>query len=210
MTDNSYYILRDGVKTGPFTYQELTDMGIEANTRVVPSAGNNWENAADLPEFYEYFEAQGHIFPTEDNLASFWWRLAAYVIDNILVLFLLSLIVPNLIMDVYNNQLNDTVTDAALMARLKFNLVAFAAMTIYNTLFEITNMRGSIGKKVCRIKVVDADGLKLTLGKALLRNSFKFISGAALCIGYLHILWDEHRQAWHDQVARTYVVRPEA
>jgi uncharacterized RDD family membrane protein YckC len=96
------------------------------------------------------------------------------------------------------------------MNQLKLNLIGFSVSVIYNTLFEATPMRGSIGKKLCKMAVVDADGKGLSLGKAFIRNLSKFISGAALCIGYLNILWDEHRQGWHDQIARTYVIRQEA
>ena len=76
MTDN-YYILQDGEKTGPFTYGELMDMGLDVNTRIVSETGSDWQNAADIPDFFEYFEARGHAFPTEDNLATFWVRLLA-------------------------------------------------------------------------------------------------------------------------------------
>lgn len=206
MTD-SYYILRDGVKTGPFTYDELTDMGLDANTRVVSSTGNNWEAASDMPDFYEYFEAKGHTFPTEDNLATFWWRLAAYVIDNIVVLMLLAVILPDLFITIYKNELADNMSTEALMARVKLNAISFVVTTIYHSLFEASKWRGSIGKKICNLTVIDADGIGLGIGRAFLRNVSKFLSAIVFCIGYLNILWDDHRQGWHDQIARAYVIR---
>ncbi|MBD1392726.1 RDD family protein [Mucilaginibacter glaciei] len=209
MTD-SYYILRDGVKTGPFTYDELIEMGLDANTRVVAANGNTWEAASDMPDFYDYFEARGHNFPTEDNLATFWWRFAAYLIDNILVLILLAIVIPDLFITIYKNELADNITDDALMARLKLNGISFIVTTIYHSLFEASKWRGSIGKKICRLTVVDAEGMGLNIGRAVLRNLSKFLSAMVLCIGYLNILWDNHRQGWHDQIARTYVIQKEA
>ncbi|MDB4999128.1 MAG: hypothetical protein JWP67_1137 [Mucilaginibacter sp.] len=212
MTDN-YYILQDGEKTGPFTYNELIDKGLDINTRIASDTGSSWQNASDLPEFYGYFEAKGHYFPTEDNLATFWWRLVAYLLDIVALYIILSLIMVLIAMFFPTDQIKTYLEnfDTKLpMNQLKVNLIGFSLSVIYNTLFEATPMRGSIGKKLCKMAVVDADGKGLSLGKAFIRNLSKFISGAALCIGYLNILWDEHRQGWHDQIARTYVIRQEA
>jgi uncharacterized RDD family membrane protein YckC len=211
MTDN-YYILQEGEKTGPFTYNELIDKGLDINTRIASDTGSSWQNASDLPEFYDYFEAKGHYFPTEENLATFWWRLVAYLLDMVALYVILSLIMVLIAMFFPTEQIKtylENFDTRIPMNQLKLNLIGFSVSVIYNTLFEATPMRGSIGKKLCKMAVVDADGKGLSLGKAFIRNLSKFISGAALCIGYLNILWDEHRQGWHDQIARTYVIRQE-
>ncbi|WP_374951679.1 RDD family protein [Mucilaginibacter sp.] len=211
MTD-SYYILIDGVKTGPFTFEELIDRGLDTGTRVTPANGSNWENASDVPDFYEYFYAKGHIFPTDDNLATFWWRLVAYLLDMVAIYIILTFVMVIIVTFAPTDGLKEYLEGLDTknsMTQLKLNLIGFALSVVYNTIFEATPMRGSIGKKLCKIVVVDADGMRLSIGKAFIRNVTKFISGAALCIGYLNILWDEHRQAWHDQIARTYVLKPE-
>src|SRR5579862_4407107 len=82
---NDYYILEDGEQKGPFTFDELIDMGLNIHTRVLSPLADGWQDACDLPEFYRYFEGKGIYFPTEDNLASFWWRLAAYIIDTVIL-----------------------------------------------------------------------------------------------------------------------------
>jgi uncharacterized RDD family membrane protein YckC len=91
--------------------------------------------------------------------------------------------------------------------RLKFSLALYVLLALYNTLCESTPMRGSIGKKLCRLAVVDADGQRLGVGRALLRNFVKILSSLPLNIGFLPILWNERRQAWHDKIAQTYVIR---
>jgi uncharacterized RDD family membrane protein YckC len=35
----------------------------------------------------------------------------------------------------------------------------------------------------------------------------KLVSGVALGLGYLWMLWDPNKQTWHDKVAKTYVVK---
>jgi len=68
-------------------------------------------------------------------------------------------------------------------------------------------MKGSIGKKICRLVVVDIDGMGLTFVNALLRSFGKAISVFLLYIGFVTIFFTEHKQALHDQLARTYVVK---
>jgi len=54
---------------------------------------------------------------------------------------------------------------------------------------------------------VDIDGAGLTYLNALLRSLGKAISIFLFYIGFLSIFFTEHRQALHDQLARTYVVK---
>ena len=207
---DSYYILIDGVQTGPFTWYQLTEMDVDVDTMIMPAVSNKWIKASDIPEFYEYFETKGIYFPTTDNLASFGSRLLAFVIDCIAIYILINIIaiitVNALNIDVTKINIDSFKTlDAT--TRLLINVAVFILFTIYNTLFEISPTQGSIGKRICKIIVVDADGRRLGFVNALLRNLYKFISQAVLYIGYLNILWDEHRQGWHDQWARTYLIK---
>src|ERR1700761_1612262 len=90
--DNLYYLQEDGEQTGPFTFDEIIEKEPDIHTRVLSPITNSWEDACDLPEFFDYFEANGVYFPTEDNLASFWWRLLAYVIDYAILSFILQFV----------------------------------------------------------------------------------------------------------------------
>ncbi|MBI2028114.1 MAG: RDD family protein [Candidatus Levybacteria bacterium] len=66
----------------------------------------------------------------------------------------------------------------------------------------------TIGKKVMRIKVVDASGNKPTVMTFFLREIIgKLVSAIILFIGYLMILWDAKKQGLHDKIAGTVVVR---
>jgi uncharacterized RDD family membrane protein YckC len=64
----------------------------------------------------------------------------------------------------------------------------------------------TIGKKIMGIKVVTVSGGELDLLKAFIRSISKILSGIALCLGYLWMLWDKNSQTWHDKIAETYVV----
>jgi uncharacterized RDD family membrane protein YckC len=206
MTDNNYYLFNNEQEEGPYTLEEMLDMNLDVDTMVLSPVAGDWQRASDLPEFFHYFEAKGVYFPTEDNLASFWWRLLAYVIDAIIVSVLLSFFASTFIIAMYKEMEGNAVTNEALLARLKFNLIVFVVSAVYHSIFEATPMRGSIGKRICKLAVVDADGRRLSILKALVRNFSKLLSSIVFGIGYLTILWDDHRQAWHDKIAKTYII----
>lgn len=65
----------------------------------------------------------------------------------------------------------------------------------------------TIGKLAMGIRVVTADGTPVPVGLAFARAGMKLVSGAALGLGYLWMLWDPNKQTWHDKVAKTYVVK---
>jgi len=63
------------------------------------------------------------------------------------------------------------------------------------------------GKMVLGLMVVGTDFHKISLGKAVIRETIgKFLSSIAFCLGYLWIIWDGKKQGWHDKIASTFVV----
>ena len=83
---------------------------------------------------------------------------------------------------------------------------AFGALA-YSPLF--IGLKGQTpGKMAVRIKVINELGEVPGIGRAALRDIVgKFISGFILYIGYIWVAFDSRKQAWHDKIAKTYVVR---
>lgn len=66
----------------------------------------------------------------------------------------------------------------------------------------------TVGKKVMKIKVVDANGNKPSYLTFFLRDYIgKAISAIIFFIGFFMILWDKNKQGLHDKIASTYVVK---
>ena len=65
----------------------------------------------------------------------------------------------------------------------------------------------TIGKMIMKIKVVKENGKKLTYNDAILREFASYLSGAVFMLGYLNVLIDPKKQAWHDKIAKTLVVK---
>ncbi len=213
--DNKYYILEDGEQTGPYTFDELTEMELNIHTRVLSPLTGIWEDACDLPELYPYFESQGIYLPTGDNLASFGWRLLAYIIDYVVLSFLIEYVFILLASQGINVQLQAISNIDALMKlspdEMKglqvIVLVVLAVNVIYNSICEASPMRGSFGKRLCKLVVVDIDGVRLSYLNALLRSIGKALSIFFGYLGFISILFTEHKQAVHDLIAKTYVVK---
>jgi uncharacterized RDD family membrane protein YckC len=210
---NTYYLIEDGQQTGPFSHHELMDRGLTADNLVLSPITNQWESAAAMFEFADYFESQGINYPSTTVLSNFWWRLLAYIIDYTVVLLslMILLIGLGLILTYTEGQSSepDTVarsTDTA-DAYTVLRLFVFIMLTFYNAAFESTRLQGSIGKVICKLKVVNAAGERIKFSTALGRNFGKILSSLICGMGFFCILWDKNRQGWHDQLAKTYVVR---
>lgn len=65
----------------------------------------------------------------------------------------------------------------------------------------------TVGGIICNLRVIRTDGSPLRFADALVRGLGSIFSWAVFAIGCLWILRDPERQAWHDLIAGTYVVR---
>ncbi|WP_158825134.1 RDD family protein [Mucilaginibacter lacusdianchii] len=201
---DSYFVKDNQGEKGPFTFEELTDGRLEPND-LIRTAFSNWTKASDMPDFVEYFRYEGYYFPTETNLASFSIRVLAYLID----VFLLSLMLAIGLGVYLGSQHTQVDYQEYLLANLKFvQLYIYPPLhIIYFALLTASPLGGSLGQVACRLIIVDNDGRKPSFGKALSRSIGKFVSNFFFGIGFLVALGTDYKQALHDLVAKTYVVR---
>lgn len=65
----------------------------------------------------------------------------------------------------------------------------------------------SWGKRMAQIRVVDiTTGESIGRARALFRHVARWLSGIALGLGYLWMLWDPKKQTWHDKISGAVVV----
>jgi uncharacterized RDD family membrane protein YckC len=65
----------------------------------------------------------------------------------------------------------------------------------------------TIGGIVLGLKIVRVDGSQLTFAVALVRSLASFFSAAVLFLGFFWAGWSRDRQAWHDRIAGTVIVK---
>ena len=119
----------------------------------------------------------------------FWIRLAAVLIDSILVLILVAL-------------LSRIFGGPGIFIAYVFGLLYYVLLT--------TLQGQTLGKMLLGIQVVDSRGNIPRIGTVLLREVVgKFISGLLFNLGYIWVAWDREKRAWHDHIAGTFVIRKE-
>ena len=75
----------------------------------------------------------------------------------------------------------------------------------YDTYF-IGKYGATLGKMACKIKVVTADGGKVSYARALGRHFAKLLSAFTCFIGYIIAIFDKEKRALHDHLCNTRVV----
>ena len=87
------------------------------------------------------------------------------------------------------------------------NLLSFLIGAAYAVYFWSSTGQ-TPGKKLMKLKVVKADGgAILTPGEAVVRYIGQIISAIPLGLGYFWVIWDPKREAWHDKIAGTKVLK---
>jgi uncharacterized RDD family membrane protein YckC len=151
--------------------------GGEATPPVAEAAVEPFDSAATTPPMVAASDLLS--FPR----ARFRDRLAAFVLDVILV--------------VISQQLLDLTTrDSAI----------FLLLLAYHIGFW-TWKGTTVGGIICQLRVIRVDATPLRFVDALVRGLSSIFSLAVLGLGCLWILKDPERQAWHDKIAGTYVVK---
>jgi len=78
---------------------------------------------------------------------------------------------------------------------------------LYFAIQESSPKQATLGKQAMEIIVTDLDGKQISFGRATGRYFGKYISGAVVMIGYIMAAFTEKKQALHDLIAGTLVVK---
>jgi uncharacterized RDD family membrane protein YckC len=78
---------------------------------------------------------------------------------------------------------------------------------LYFALMESSAHQATLGKMALGIIVTDMQGQRLTFGRATGRFFAKILSGCMIYIGFIMAAFTERKQALHDMIASTLVVR---
>ncbi|WP_345948476.1 MULTISPECIES: RDD family protein [unclassified Mucilaginibacter] len=201
--DNFYVKDNDGEK-GPFTFEELTDGRLEPND-MVRTDFTSWEKASDILDFAEYFRYEGYYFATETNLASFWIRLLAFIIDHVIVSFLIGfgfvLFADYLPFSINTFNIEEPHT------RDLVQRIYLITLFVYNLLLCALPLSSTLGQALCRLVIVDGEGRKINPLKAMIRSAAKIFSFLFCGAGFWSVLFMQHKQGIHDMLAKTYVIR---
>ena len=78
---------------------------------------------------------------------------------------------------------------------------------LYYALLESSAWQATLGKKALGLEVTDMQGLRIRFGRATGRFFAKIISSIILFMGFIMAGFTEKKQALHDMIAGTLVIR---
>jgi uncharacterized RDD family membrane protein YckC len=78
---------------------------------------------------------------------------------------------------------------------------------LYYAFFEASEFQATPGKMALGLIVTDEEGVRIGFGRATGRYFGKILSGLILYIGFMMAGWTQKKQALHDILAKTLVVR---
>ncbi len=143
------------------------------------------------------------------NYAGFWTRFVAAFVDGIVVIIISVVIgfIAGMILGPLFAAGGGNIGGNQNFFRAIGNVIGILTGWLYFALQESSEKQATVGKKMMGILVTDLDGNRLSFGRASGRHFGKILSGCLLLIGYVMAAFTEKKQALHDMMAGTLVVR---
>lgn len=158
-----------------------------------------------------------------EDYAGFWKRVAAYILDVIILYIPNMLIMKAMGGDAAQATLRQAILaapadpHAMLAAYGQFyssmagtSLVTFALALLYFALCESSAWQATVGKLALGIRVTDLQGNRISFLRALGRYPAKFLSAIIFFIGFLMVAWTQRKQGLHDIICSTLVLNGRA
>ncbi len=192
----------------------VEDLGVEESLEE--------EKEDSQPVEIESAEGQEEVGEEEElSFAGFWLRFVAFLVDwcvvfgvalvlsvvgsNILTKYRLQL-VHNLLAESGGNAEIETILTLQATSLLLLGISFFVAL-LYHTFMEASSLEGTLGKLTLNLHVVNAEGSSISFPQALIRNFSKLFSLLFFFFGFLIAAFTSQKQALHDILSRTFVIR---
>ena len=158
--------------------------------------------------------------------AGFWRRVAAWVIDTIIVLVGIYLVGSFLWPDLVETTTHVSESDGARLEVVSYalswlgSIVFGIALGVYTALQEAGRAQATVGKRMLGLRVTGLDGGRISLLTAILRCwplwlpglvsmvvGLNFIVGFAAIAACIAVAFTRRKQGLHDMLVRCLVVR---
>ena len=141
--------------------------------------------------------------------AGFWRRFVAIIID-VVVLSVLEIFVWFIIGSII--EFINPIAKVGMVFGIPYvkfanYVVSTVVDWLYFTLLESSYKQATLGKMALGIIVTDLNGNRISFGRANVRYWSKIISLLTLCIGYIMAGFTKKKQALHDMIANTLVIK---
>ena len=140
------------------------------------------------------------------NYGGFWIRFLATIIDSAVAMVATALI--GVVLKVPKGVISEMIfgDELFLSTYPLYSWILIIVGILYFVGLPATTWRGTVGKKVLGIEIVDTNGDTISIFRSIIRNIARIFSGLLLCLGYIIAAIHPQKRALHDLVANTYVV----
>lgn len=154
-----------------------------------------------------------------EDYAGFWKRLAAFIIDTIILSIVFKIIGLAFGISAAEDLVKEQVLGGTPMLTAYGHF--YASTWVYSTLttvitwlyfatLESSAWQATVGKLALGMRVTDINGARISFPRGLGRYAAKFISYLILLIGFLMIGFTRRKQGLHDLIASTLVLNGRA
>ena len=149
--------------------------------------------------------------------AGFWIRFVAYLIDGIAISIATSTvffmfffhsfkeIIAHQQEIISNEEIPDPFAIISMFAPMIF--FSFIIHWLYYSLLESSKNQATLGKMALDLMVTDTGGNRISFARASGRYFGKILSGMIMCVGFIMAAFTDKKQALHDKLAETLVIR---
>ncbi len=143
------------------------------------------------------------------SYAGFWIRAVAALIDCLIVLLLwfATDVMIRLAAGVPISPIWKESSGATIGLNCAENFVELVVWWLYVALSESSAAQATIGKRALRLRVTDTAGRRISFARASSRNFGKILSSLTLFIGFVMAAFTRRKQALHDLMAETVVLK---
>jgi uncharacterized RDD family membrane protein YckC len=147
--------------------------------------------------------------PEPVEYGGFWRRTWAGAID--VVLEAAAALVITYVIDKVLNRVGPMLGYEPWMSKMavgfSYILVLSILAWLYCAFSESSPHQATLGKRIMGLRVVNADGSRVSFGEATVRHFMKFLSLFTAGVGFMMAGWTKRHQALHDIPCNCFVVR---
>ncbi|HMK49584.1 MAG TPA: RDD family protein [Thermodesulfovibrionales bacterium] len=165
--------------------------------------------ASCKPAFFQKLK-EGAVMPASMEYGGFWIRFGAKIIDGIIMGLVNSVLTFMLFLlfglSFLTFDPKERMSGTYFAAQGISSVLQLVLQATYVTFF-LGKYAATPGKMACGLKVVMADGEKVSYSRALARHLAEYLSAIILMIGYIMAAFDEEKRALHDRICNTRVIK---
>jgi uncharacterized RDD family membrane protein YckC len=178
------------------------------------SLSSQLETENSVPEDRTTVESRGsephaRLSANSFSYAGFWLRLAAYILDSLLLGFTagVAVFMPLMSRGAISADNPWEIYTGTTQQFFALRLLILMIQWVYFALLESSPWQASLGKRLLGLKVTDLEGRRISFARASARYFCTLLSGFILMAGFIMIAFTQKKQALHDILTGCLVIK---